>query len=330
MIVEREVGGEEDQDAQSQAPDGARPAQPRKKRASVPHLERRNDLPAGKFGRQDPSPVGSPRARPGHPLRRRPRRGRAEPDRRRRRARRPGRDDAREAAPPRARGRLAAPAAAVRAARLRAAVGRPRAAVRAPEADAGFIIMESCSYEGMSGTNTINTATVLLETGMLPMAEPVTRARAGGAGRARAGHAPTAATAAASGSRSRTCRRSRPTSTRPSRSRGSASCGSTSPTAARSARSSTPRRSASRSCPSEARELAELGERIRPRGRRAAGDRPPGRAGPRRLSFVVFTAAPRDGRRRPQRDRRRARAARPLARPARRPRRGSRCSPRAG
>jgi proline racemase len=43
-----------------------------------------------------------------------------------------------------------------------------------PEADAGFIIMESCSYEGMSGTNTINTATVLLETGVLPVAEPVT------------------------------------------------------------------------------------------------------------------------------------------------------------
>jgi proline racemase len=44
-----------------------------------------------------------------------------------------------------------------------------------PEADAGFIIMESCSYEGMSGTNTINTATVLLETGMVPMTEPVTQ-----------------------------------------------------------------------------------------------------------------------------------------------------------
>ncbi|MBD0282164.1 MAG: proline racemase family protein [Thermoleophilaceae bacterium] len=43
-----------------------------------------------------------------------------------------------------------------------------------PEADMGFIIMESSSYEGMSGTNTINTATVLLETGMLPMAEPIT------------------------------------------------------------------------------------------------------------------------------------------------------------
>jgi proline racemase len=43
-----------------------------------------------------------------------------------------------------------------------------------PDADAAFIIMESCSYEGMSGTNTINTATVLLETGMLAMAEPVT------------------------------------------------------------------------------------------------------------------------------------------------------------
>jgi proline racemase len=34
--------------------------------------------------------------------------------------------------------------------------------------------MESCSYEGMSGTNTINTATVLLETGTLPVTEPVT------------------------------------------------------------------------------------------------------------------------------------------------------------
>ena len=46
---------------------------------------------------------------------------------------------------------------------------------RHPEADAGFVIMESCSYEGMSGSNTINTATVLLETGMLAMQEPVTR-----------------------------------------------------------------------------------------------------------------------------------------------------------
>jgi proline racemase len=41
-------------------------------------------------------------------------------------------------------------------------------------ADAGFIIMESSSYEGMSGTNTINTAAVLLETGMVEMTEPVT------------------------------------------------------------------------------------------------------------------------------------------------------------
>src|SRR4051794_22507527 len=43
-----------------------------------------------------------------------------------------------------------------------------------PDADAGFLIMESCTYEGMSGSNTINTATVLLEAGMLPMREPVT------------------------------------------------------------------------------------------------------------------------------------------------------------
>lgn len=43
-----------------------------------------------------------------------------------------------------------------------------------PDADAGYIIMEHTEYPGMSGTNTICVATVLLETGMLPMKEPVT------------------------------------------------------------------------------------------------------------------------------------------------------------
>jgi proline racemase len=43
-----------------------------------------------------------------------------------------------------------------------------------PEADAGFVIMEQTEYPGMSGTNTICVTTVLLETGMLPMKEPVT------------------------------------------------------------------------------------------------------------------------------------------------------------
>lgn len=43
-----------------------------------------------------------------------------------------------------------------------------------PEADAGFIIMEQMEYPPMSGTNTICVATTLLETGMLPMQEPVT------------------------------------------------------------------------------------------------------------------------------------------------------------
>jgi len=43
-----------------------------------------------------------------------------------------------------------------------------------PDADAGFIIMEQTEYPGMSGTNTICVTTVLLETGMLPMKEPVT------------------------------------------------------------------------------------------------------------------------------------------------------------
>ena len=43
-----------------------------------------------------------------------------------------------------------------------------------PDADAGFIIMEQTEYPPMSGTNTICVTTVLLETGMLPMLEPVT------------------------------------------------------------------------------------------------------------------------------------------------------------
>ena len=43
-----------------------------------------------------------------------------------------------------------------------------------PAADAGYVIMEQVEYPGMSGSNTICVVTVLLETGMLPMAEPVT------------------------------------------------------------------------------------------------------------------------------------------------------------
>jgi len=43
-----------------------------------------------------------------------------------------------------------------------------------PAADAGFIIMEQTEYPPMSGSNTICVVTVLLETGMLKMHEPVT------------------------------------------------------------------------------------------------------------------------------------------------------------
>ena len=43
-----------------------------------------------------------------------------------------------------------------------------------PEADAGFVIMEQTEYPPMSGTNTICVATVLIETGMVPVVEPVT------------------------------------------------------------------------------------------------------------------------------------------------------------
>ncbi len=43
-----------------------------------------------------------------------------------------------------------------------------------PQAALGYIIMEGTDYPPMSGTNTINTVTVLLETGMLKMVEPET------------------------------------------------------------------------------------------------------------------------------------------------------------
>lgn len=43
-----------------------------------------------------------------------------------------------------------------------------------PRADAGFLIMESEEYAPMSGSNIICTTTVLLETGMVPMKEPLT------------------------------------------------------------------------------------------------------------------------------------------------------------
>ncbi|RWF44647.1 MAG: hypothetical protein EOS65_01230 [Mesorhizobium sp.] len=44
-----------------------------------------------------------------------------------------------------------------------------------PDAQMGYVIIEPASYPPMSGTNTICTVTVLLETGIIPMQEPVTR-----------------------------------------------------------------------------------------------------------------------------------------------------------
>jgi proline racemase len=43
-----------------------------------------------------------------------------------------------------------------------------------PAADMGYLILESTEYPAMSGSNTMCVATVLLETGMLPMSEPTT------------------------------------------------------------------------------------------------------------------------------------------------------------
>ena len=45
------------------------------------------------------------------------------------------------------------------------------------DCDAGFIIMEPTEYPAMSGSNTICTTTVLLETGIVPMQEPETVVR---------------------------------------------------------------------------------------------------------------------------------------------------------
>jgi proline racemase len=42
------------------------------------------------------------------------------------------------------------------------------------EADAGYVIMEQVEYPPMSGSNTICVVTVLIETGMVPVTEPVT------------------------------------------------------------------------------------------------------------------------------------------------------------
>ena len=44
-----------------------------------------------------------------------------------------------------------------------------------PVADAGFIIMEQVEYPPMSGSNTICVTTALIETGMVPVSEPLTR-----------------------------------------------------------------------------------------------------------------------------------------------------------
>ncbi len=46
-----------------------------------------------------------------------------------------------------------------------------------PDCDAGFIIMEPTEYPAMSGSNTICTTTVLLETGIVEMQEPETVVR---------------------------------------------------------------------------------------------------------------------------------------------------------
>ena len=187
--------------------------------------------------------------------------------------------------------------------------------------------MESCSYEGMSGTNTINTATVLLETGMLPMTEPRTELvleAPAGLVRIEAD----CAAAAASGSTFENvpsfaahldARVDVPGlgELRVDVAYGGAFCAFVDAGALGYA-----------IVPDEARELAELGERIRPAVVEQLEIAHPAEPALGVLSFVVLTAPPRDGGH--------ARNATVVARAgwtarrrARRPRRGWRCWPRA-
>jgi proline racemase len=163
-----------------------------------------------------------------------------------------------------------------------------------PEADAGFLIMESCSYEGMSGTNTINTATVLLETGMLPMTEPVTTLVL---------EAPAGLVRVSADCRDGRCERvtfenvpsfathlGAPVEVpglgelRVDVAYGGAFCAFVDAEALGFA-----------IVPDEARALAELGERIRPAVVEQLDIAHPAEPALGVLSFVVFTAAPRDG-----------------------------------
>ena len=163
-----------------------------------------------------------------------------------------------------------------------------------PEADAGFLIMESCSYEGMSGSNTINTATVLLETGMLPMTEPVTEIVL---------EAPAGLVRVRADCRDGRCERitfeNVPSfathldarvevpgigELRVDVAYGGAFCAFVDAEALGFA-----------IVPGEARELADLGERIRPAVAEQLEIAHPAEPALGVLSFVVFTAAPRDG-----------------------------------
>ena len=163
-----------------------------------------------------------------------------------------------------------------------------------PAADAGFIIMESCSYEGMSGTNTINTATVLLESGMLPMTEPVTRLTL---------EAPAGLVQVTADCRDGRCERvtfeNVPSfslhmdavvevpelgAVRVDVAYGGAFCAFVDAAALGYG-----------IVPDEARELAELGERIRPAVTEQLAITHPTEPALGVLSFVVFTAPPRDG-----------------------------------
>ena len=163
-----------------------------------------------------------------------------------------------------------------------------------PAADAGFIIMESCSYEGMSGTNTINTATVLLESGMLPMTEPITRLVL---------EAPAGLVRVVADCRDGRCERvtfeNVPSfalhmdaavevpglgEVRVDVAYGGAFCAFVDAAALGFA-----------IVPDEARALAELGERIRPAVTEQLAVAHPTEPALGVLSFVVFTAPPRDG-----------------------------------
>ena len=157
-----------------------------------------------------------------------------------------------------------------------------------PRAQMGFIIMEPEDTPPMSGSNSICVATVLLDSGILPMQEPQTRLTLEAPGGLIEVVADCRDGKAERIQRSRTSLPSSTGSTRRSRSRVSARSRSTSPMAATVSSSSTRATLGFAIRPDEARDLAETGMAIAGAANEQLGFIHPENAGWDHISFCQF------------------------------------------